>query len=550
MQRRDFIHKSLLLGTGLLTLPNLLLARTERAAASPKVVIVGAGIAGIACALRLAQAGIQATILEAQNRAGGRIVTDRSTGIPMDLGAGWIHGPDGNNPITPLARKANARLFVTDDDSLEVFNTQGQAIADALIESSEQAYNELLAEVERRAQALPADLSIRDIIAQTDAEKLDDPLWVWMMTSYTEFDFGGPIERLSAKYFTNDEVFPGNDVIFPDGYDVLIQSLVDPIADRIRYNKAVSQAEYAPAEGVRLTTRDGEKIEADYAVITVPLGVLKKQVINFAPALDAERLALWNRIETGAVNKVFLVWDEAFWDPKTQYIGYTDPVKGKFTYFLNYRTFSDANVLVTFGFGNYGFELEKLSDAQIQSQVMQTLRTIYGNDIPEPKRMVVTRWSQNPYSYGAYSYPTVGMNEDDFDQMGEPVANRLLFAGEHTITQYRGTVHGAYLTGIREAERILRWENVSRHPFAGSRLPLACYPNPASGDEVSLRAEIPAGIQAEAILFDPAGKRIRTVNLKAGNPPVIPIHGLASGYYTVNLLLNGASAGTTVLWIR
>jgi len=530
-----------------MTTPHWLLSQTGRTTASPKVVIIGAGIA---CALRLQQAGIQATILEAQNRAGGRIVTDRSTGIPMDLGAGWIHGPDGDNPITPLARKANARLFVTDDDSLDVYNAQGQLISDATIQTSEEAYNELLAEVERRANALTTDFSVRDMIAQIDAQKLDDPLWVWMMTSYTEFDFGGPIERLSAKYLSSDDLFPGYDVIFPDGYDVLIQSLIQPIADRIRYNKAVSQAEYAPAEGVRITTRDGEKIEADYAVITVPLGVLKKQVINFAPALDAERLALWNRIEMGAVNKVFLVWDEAFWDTKTQYIGYTDPVKGKFTYFLNYRTFSDANVLVTFGFGNYGFELEKLSDAQIQSQVMQTLRTIYGNEIPEPKRMVVTRWSQNPYSYGAYSYPTVGMNEDDFDQMAEPVANRLLFAGEHTINKYRSTVHGAYLTGIREAERILRWENVSRYPFAGNRVPFTCYPNPASGDKVNVQAQIPNGIKAEIVILDPSGKRIRTIHLKGGGVPEIPINGLASGYYTVNLLLNGATAGITVLWIR
>jgi hypothetical protein len=181
---------------------------------------------------------------------------------------------------------------------------------------------------------------------------------------------------------------------------------------------------------------------------------------------------------------------------------------------------------------------------------MQTLRTLYGKDIPEPMRMVVTRWSQNPYSYGAYSYPTVGMNEDDFDAMAEPVANRLLFAGEHTTNKYRGTVHGAYLTGIREAERILRWENTSRYPFAGSRVPLACYPNPASGDKVNIRAQIPNGTKAEVVILDPAGKHIRTIHLKSGGLPEIPINGLASGFYTLNLLLNGASAGTSVLWIH
>jgi hypothetical protein len=133
--------------------------------------------------------------------------------------------------------------------------------------------------------------------------------------------------------------------------------------------------------------------------------------------------------------------------------------------------------------------------------------------------------------------------------MAEPVANRLLFAGEHTSGQYRGTVHGAYLTGIREAERILRWEQVGRNEGVTSRVPLACYPNPAVGDRVNLRAELPVGKKGEVILFNSAGKRVRTFTVKGGTIPEMNIGGLASGYYTVCLLSNGDSVGTTVLWI-
>jgi monoamine oxidase len=83
------------------------------------------------------------------------------------------------------------------------------------------------------------------------------------------------------------------------------------------------------------------------------------------------------------------------------------------------------------------------------------LKNIYGSNIPNPNGLLRTKWSQNINAYGAYSYATNGTTTADFDTLAKAVNNRLFFAGEHTSRDYRGTVHGAYLSGIREADKII-----------------------------------------------------------------------------------------------
>ena len=85
---------------------------------------------------------------------------------------------------------------------------------------------------------------------------------------------------------------------------------------------------------------------------------------------------------------------------------------------------------------------------------MNVLRNIYGQDIPEPTAFKVSRWGSDPYSYGSYSYLKVGSVEEMRRALAEPVARKLYFAGEATHLDYPATVHGAYLSGIREAGRI------------------------------------------------------------------------------------------------
>lgn len=416
-----------------------------------RVIVVGAGMAGLSAARRLVDAGIPVTVLEARNRIGGRVVTDRGVdGIPMDLGAGWIHGPDGDNPITPLAGSAGAKTFITDDDSIIVFDADGRNVTNAQYAEGERRYEDILKSVRKKFDGETRDLSLLSAIQSIDPSVLNDPYVMFLISSTLEFDTGGWIETLSAQNYEDDEKFPGADVILPSGYDAVPLLLARGLD--VRLNHAVNEIIHE-ANGVTVRTIKGD-LTADYAICTVPLGVLKAGGVRFSPDLPAEKKLAIKTLGMGRINKVFLQFDQPYWPLDKQYFGYHSPERGLFNYFLNYRTFSPHNVLVTFGFGQRGAELEAMSERDIVETATANLRKMFGAKVSRPMRILVTRWNGDPYSQGAYSFAATGSGHETHLALAEPVG-RLFFAGEHTHEKYRATVHGAFLSGVREADRLL-----------------------------------------------------------------------------------------------
>lgn len=122
--------------------------------------------------------------------------------------------------------------------------------------------------------------------------------------------------------------------------------------------------------------------------------------------------------------------------------------------FFNLHHFTKEPILVGYSGGESARQLETHSDKTVIDNVMDNFKKIFGNDLPTPEDYVNTRWSLNPFSYGSYSYLKTGASGIDYDVMAQSVANRLFFAGETTSSKYPATTHGAYLSGIREAEKI------------------------------------------------------------------------------------------------
>ena len=451
MQRRKFI-KNTLSGLPVLFLPQTLLAscvkNDENVNPNSKtVVVIGGGISGLAAAKKLKENGFTVIVLEAQEKVGGRMRTDRSLGVAFDEGASWIHGPNGN-PITSLASQAGATTFLTSDDSVEVFNTNGTAYPDAVLTNTESQFESALNAVRTAGSQTQSFQTVFNALYPTQA---NDKLWKYMLSSYLEFNTGGDISKLSSKFFDDDEEYSGQDVIITNGYDKVTDFLATGLD--VRLNTRVSSINYANAKVT--ITANGNPIEADYVVVSVPLGVLKNNAIAFSPALPANKINAINTTNIGNVNKFLLVWNTPFWDTNLQYIGYTPDTKGKFNYFLNIKKFTPSNGLMTFALGDYATVTESMSDSQIINEIMVHLKGIYGNTIPNPTSFLRTKWGQNINSYGAYSYPTNNSTTADFDTLANEVNNKLFFAGEHTERNYRGSVHGAYLSGLREADKII-----------------------------------------------------------------------------------------------
>ena len=452
MERRKFVLDTLKTIPLVLIAPHLFASDgKDEISTNPigkTVLIIGAGIAGLAAAKKLKDKGFTVIVLESQEKIGGRLRTDRRLGIAFDEGASWIHGPNGN-PITKLASQAGANTYLTDDDNLAVFDNNGTAYSETFLDSQytefENALNAVLGAGTKRQ-------SFQTIFNSLYPTQANNRLWKYMLSAYLEFDTGGDISKLSSKHFYDDEAFRGKDVIVTNGYDKVANLLGQGLD--IRLNSRVTEINYTATKS--LVKVNGNSIEADYVIVSVPLGVLKNNSIAFKPSLPATKLSAIQNIQMGNVNKFLFIWDTPFWDTNIQYIGYTPDTKGKFNYFMNMMKFLPTiNGLMTFAFGDYATVTETMTDDQINSEVMAQLKTIYGNSIPNPTTMLRTKWGQNINTFGAYSFATNGTTSADFDTMATEINNKLFFAGEHTERDYRGTVHGAYLSGIREADKII-----------------------------------------------------------------------------------------------
>jgi monoamine oxidase len=411
------------------------------------VVVVGAGISGLAAAKKLKEKGFNVLVLEAQEKVGGRLRTNRTLGIDFDEGASWIHGIQGN-PITNLAQKAGMNTFKTIDDQADACYDLGGVLRSASVyENTEEELFNILDSMMNNGSA---SQSFESVFANLYPSKTNDRLWKFFLSTYVTFDCGD-LNNLSSILYNEGEEFGGAEKIATNGYDKIAAYLADGLD--VQLNQKVSKVNYSD-EIVKIT-HNGATIEANFVLVTVPLGVLKSGNIQFVPTLPEAKQTAIQKVGMNCVNKFLLTWDTAFWDD-VQYISYTPEIVDKFNYFVNVKKFHPSvNALMTFAYADYARQTESMSDAEVIDEIMTHLKDIYGNGIPNPTNLLRTKWQANEHTLGSYSYTAVGTKMRHFDDLAAAVNDRLFFAGEHTEVDYFSTVHGAYLSGMREADKII-----------------------------------------------------------------------------------------------
>jgi monoamine oxidase len=414
-----------------------------------KIIIVGAGAAGLAAANELAKHHVDVTILEADDRAGGRMCTDYSLGVPIDRGAAWLHGTQ-NNPIADLAKKLQLRTALTEFNNYLFFDEDKSTISPQDIEKFSQLFDQLSHDAKKFAESLPNDISFLDAMNAVKPKNLSPKLknpWNWCLRRMSLIS-GGSVSDLSARHWDEEEVLEGGHHIMLDGYSEIAKKLSEHCP--ILFNQTVKKIQYNKS-GVEVTTQN-EIFHCDKIIITVSLGVLKKQLIEFHPNLPAKKLKAIQHLNMGVLNKVVLKFPKQFWpsEPIGIYLSGNTT-----THFLNYTRFCQQPILGLHVGGDEAADLEKFSDEKLIDMTMSQLKKYFGNDIPDPEKYFITRWASNPFTYGSYAYIPVNATGDDYDDLAEPVSNQLFFAGEATFRKHLATVHGAYLSGIREANRVL-----------------------------------------------------------------------------------------------
>jgi len=203
----------------------------------------------------------------------------------------------------------------------------------------------------------------------------------------------------------------------------------------------------------------------------VPLGVLKSGSIAFSPdPLPSEKLDAIARLGFGTFEKVVMRFPEPYWATEHTHIFHlSDPEPMDFPLIVDYFHLEAQPILVAFNTGGHAMALDGLSDDEIRSHMQSVLRSVQGGAIPDPTDVVITRWGNNPFSQGSYSYIHIGSSPADQTALAEPVAGRILFAGEASSSDRYGYADGAMSTGIREAKRLLHAPSVQLRAY-GSRL--------------------------------------------------------------------------------
>ncbi|KAL2124772.1 hypothetical protein VTJ04DRAFT_1137 [Mycothermus thermophilus] len=239
----------------------------------------------------------------------------------------------------------------------------------------------------------------------------------------------------------------------------------------VRQKSPVCKISYSPdgQNGLAVVEcEDGFKVEADYVVNTIPLGVLKHGNVKFDPPLPAWKQEAIDRLGFGVLNKVILVYREPFWDESRDIFGVLrNPTnrhsleqkdyatnRGRFFQWFNATRTSGMPTLIALMAGDAGFDTEQTCNDELVAEATAVLRSVYGSRVPHPVEAIVTRWASDKFARGSYSSAGPDMKADDYDTMARPIGN-LYFAGEHTCGTHPATVHGAYLSGLRAASEVL-----------------------------------------------------------------------------------------------
>ncbi|XP_022852917.1 probable polyamine oxidase 5 [Olea europaea var. sylvestris] len=524
----------------------------------PRIVIIGAGMAGLTAANKLyttttSKELFELSVVEGGTRIGGRINSSEFCGDRIELGATWIHGI-GGSPIHKIAQEINSLKSEQPWECMEGILEDPLTVAEggyelnpSFVESISSLFTnlmdlaqgkvidedgEIVVRLKQAAAVTAGNLSVGSFLRQgldaywriTKDEKLDvNGVGNWSGKSLQEAIFA--MHENTQRTFTSAcnlhtldynaeseyEMFPGEEITIAKGYLSVIQSLTSVLpAGLIQLGRKVVKIEWQTETKknveinngwpVKLHFSDGSTMYADHVIVTVSLGVLKQGIRQdyglFSPSLPSFKTGAISRLGYGVVDKMFLQLSSSNDDqeingcnpkfPSLQMVFHQSDSNfrhPKIPWWIRRTSslspiYSNSRVLLSWLAGKEALHLESLNDEEILNGVSTTVSNLLPHNlcnsagVPQPKfdKVLRTKWGTDPLFLGSYSYVAVGSSCDDLDSLAEPLPNdssssslssplQILFAGEATHRTHYSTTHGAYFSGLREANRLLKHYN-------------------------------------------------------------------------------------------
>ncbi|KPI41316.1 Polyamine oxidase [Cyphellophora attinorum] len=420
-------------------------------------------------------------IIEYNNDLGGRVAhttfgkqPNSSEPYVIELGANWVQGIENAetgavNPIWLLAQKYGLNNTYSNYSSIETFTQDGPADYADLIDDVEDGWTVMEQNVGEFITQNIQDYSVRSGFSLggwkpgKDAERQAVEWWTWdweyaWQPEVSSAQFG-VVNYNTTFYQWSDE---NNFVWDSRGFNTIVKGeaaefLENCTADyncsgdsRLMLNTIVTNISWSD-EGVIALNEDGSCVEADFAIMTFSLGVLQNEVVTFDPELPDWKLRSIYTFQMGTYTKIFLQFppDEVFWDTDTQ-----EGILPVFQSLDGPGFLEGSGILFVTVVQDQSYTVEAQNSTVTQEEVMAVLRSMYGDDIPEPTDVLYPSWSLEPWTFGSYSNWPAGTSLEGHQNLRSNLG-RLYFAGEATSQEYYGFLHGAWYEGQAAAETII-----------------------------------------------------------------------------------------------